>query len=44
MEKKEIEVICQECGKSFKTTDEDAVMCPDCWEKAVDLNSEGKGN
>lgn len=44
MEKKEFETICQECSKPFKTTDEDQVVCKDCWKKIVNLSSEGRGN
>jgi len=37
------EIICEECGKSFESEDEEATLCPDCWEKTVFLEGEGLG-
>lgn len=31
----EYENICAECGKPFKTYDEDMNYCGDCWDKVV---------
>ena len=31
----EYENVCIECGKPFKTTDEDMNYCDSCWEKVV---------
>jgi DNA-directed RNA polymerase subunit RPC12/RpoP len=31
----EYENICTECGKPFKTYDEDMNYCGDCWDKVV---------
>ena len=38
------EVICEGCSKAFETTDEDATLCPTCWEKTISLENEGKGD
>lgn len=43
MEDKEFENICQGCGESFLTDDEDEVYCANCWQKAVNLENEGSG-
>lgn len=37
------EIICEECGKSFESEDEEATLCPDCWKKIVSLEDEGLG-
>lgn len=36
------ENICEECGKPFETPDEEAMLCPECWEKQFDFGAEGK--
>lgn len=38
-----IEKICDECSKPFETIDDEATMCPECWQKAIDMEGEGKG-
>lgn len=38
------EIICDECGENFESIDEYATLCPDCWQKIVSLNNEGKGD
>lgn len=43
MEEKQYENICDVCSKPFISTDEDATVCPDCWEKIVG-SEEGKGD
>ena len=35
------EIICSECGKTFESIDEEATLCPECWEKII--AGEGKG-
>ena len=30
------ECICEECSKPFIGIDENATLCPDCWEKLLD--------
>lgn len=42
MEEK-IELICEDCSKTFMSTDSDAQLCPECWEKAISANLEGEG-
>lgn len=37
------EIICEECGKSFESEDEEATLCSDCWTKIVSLEGEGLG-
>lgn len=37
------EIICEECGKPFESEDEEATLCPECWEKIVSLEGEGLG-
>ena len=37
------EIICEECGKSFESEDEEVTLCPECWEKIVSLEGEGLG-
>ena len=41
MEEKTYEIICEECGKSFESTDEEATLCMECWEKII--AGEGRG-
>lgn len=36
------ECICEECGKVFDSTEERAILCPECWQEIV--SGEGKGN
>lgn len=38
----EFECICQNCSKPFVSTDEDAELCPECWNAAMGEN-EGIG-
>lgn len=38
------EIICEECGKAFESNDEAATVCPECWEKLINLSNEGKGD
>lgn len=42
MEEKTFEVICQDCGKTFESTDEEEILCAECWEKRND-SMEGAG-
>lgn len=37
------ELICQECSGTFESTDINAEICPDCWEKLVGANLENEG-
>lgn len=37
MEEK-VERVCTECSKVFETTEEEATLCPDCWERIVGEN------
>lgn len=38
------ELVCQECSKTFESTDVNAEICKDCWEKLIgaELKNEGK--
>lgn len=29
------ECVCENCGNVFESNDEDATLCPDCWNKIV---------
>ena len=29
------EIVCDECSKTFESTDEDATLCSECWRKIV---------
>lgn len=37
------EIICEECGNTFESNDEEATLCPECWKKIVSLEGEGLG-
>lgn len=37
------EIVCEQCSKIFESTDEEATLCPECWEKAISLENEGRG-
>lgn len=37
------ELVCQECSKTFESTDVNAEICMDCWEKLVGENLENEG-
>ena len=37
------EIICEECSKPFESVDEEATLCPECWERIVGLENEGLG-
>lgn len=38
----EFECICSECSKAFESDDEDATLCPECWNKVVSTENEGE--
>lgn len=37
------ELVCQECGKTFESTDANESVCKDCWEKLVGAELENEG-
>ena len=39
----EYECICENCSKPFKGIDEDATLCPVCWEALLDEIAEANG-
>ena len=42
MDEKEFECICDECSKPFTSDDEEATLCPDCWQTMIGEH-EGEG-
>jgi hypothetical protein len=34
----EVERVCSECSKVFKTTEEEATLCSECWERLIGEN------
>jgi DNA-directed RNA polymerase subunit RPC12/RpoP len=40
---KTYENICTECSKPFETKEQEATICPECWNKLINLKNEGKG-
>lgn len=43
MDEKTYELVCNECGKPFDSVDEEATLCPKCWNDIVSLEGEGHG-
>ena len=39
----QFECICEECSKPFIGIDEDATLCPDCWDKILEKIVEENG-
>lgn len=37
------ELVCQECSKTFESTDVNAEICEDCWKKIVGVELENEG-
>lgn len=37
------EIICEECGKPFESVDEEATLCPECWQSIIENMADGKG-
>ena len=39
----ELELVCQECSKTFDSEDINATICDDCWKKLAGENLENEG-
>lgn len=37
------ELVCQECSKTFESTDVNATICSDCWEKFIEVELKNEG-